>query len=325
MYSLTNRLKDGGQFVNLWQLLKQIEQAEMAYIDDAARYLLAFLNGEPTGLDRMRYRNESGILLPLDATARLRLLNQLNLVASHATLFDDDGIANDDAQPNFERFVFYTAEIYPLLASHDIAVSLPGDGGSDERLFPDGKLIPGWILAYDQQAWISCDRAIKILMANISDAKLIVPKCEEIYVAWETALSDAIARASISVMTISSKRMLSHADINAWCKQHGYAWPLEAPTADPVEVAAGETGTASALTSEPRFSPRPPLQQAFQEQEILRVLAELGHDPLNLPKSPAGQPGVKAKVRKALNWQGSTTFDKAWERLRHNKELADAR
>ncbi|QTD91659.1 hypothetical protein J4G50_16755 [Burkholderia anthina] len=325
MYSLANRLKDGGQFVNLWELLKQIEQAEMAYIDDATRYLLAFLNGEPTGLDHVRCRNESGILLPLDADTRSYLLKQLNLVASHATLFDADGMPNDRAQPAFEQYIFYATEIYPLLASHDIAVCLPGDEGSDERLFPDGKRIPGWILAYDQQAWISCDRAIKILMANISDAKLMRPKYEDMYWTWEAALSDAIARAAISVTTISGKRMLSHTDISAWCEQHGYAWPLEAPTAEPVEVSAGETGTADVRTSEPGITPRPLQQQVFQEQEILRVLAELGHDPLNLPKSPAGQPGVKAKVRKILNWQGSTTFDKAWERLRRNKDLDDAR
>ncbi|MBR7918797.1 hypothetical protein KDX16_23685 [Burkholderia vietnamiensis] len=325
MYSLKSRLKEGGQFVNLWELVKQIEQAEMAYVDTAAHYLLAFLNGEPKGLDCLRCRNESGILLPLDADTLLRLLNQLSLIASHATLFDADGMPNDDAQPAFERFVFYTREIYPLLASCDIAVSLPGDEGSDERLFPDGKCIPRWILAYDQQAWISCDRAIKILMANISDAKLMLPKYEDMYSAWETALSDAIARAAISVTTISGKRMLSHTDISAWCKQHGYAWPLEAPTAESVEATAGETETADVRTSEPSITPRPLQQQAFQEQEILRVLAELGHDPLNLPKSPAGQPGIKAEVRKILNWQGSTTFDKAWERLRRTKELADAR
>ncbi|WP_317738019.1 hypothetical protein [Burkholderia pseudomallei] len=107
--------------------------------------------------------------------------------------------------------------------------------------------------------------------------------------------------------------------------QHGYAWPLAAPTTEPVEVAAGETGATGTLTSAPGITPRPLQQQAFQEQEILRVLAELGHNPLNLPKSPAGQPGVKAEVRKTLNWQGSTTFDKAWERLRRNKDIGDAR
>lgn len=325
MYNLANRLEDGGQFVNLWELLRQIEHAEMAYIDDATRYLLAFLDDEPTCLDRLRCRNESGIVLPLDANSRMRLLNQLNLVASHATLFDADGMPNDDAQPTFEQFVFYAAEIYPLLASHDIAVSLPGDKGSNERLFPDGKRIPGWILAYDHQTWISCDRAIKILMANISDAKLMLPKYENMYRTWETALSDAIERAAISVTTISGKRMLSHADISTWCMQHGYPWPLEAPSAESATSAAGETSAASAQTSEPGITPRPLQQQAFQEREILRVLAELGHDPLQLPKSPAGQPGVKAEVRKALNWQGSTTFDKAWERLRRNKDIGDAR
>ncbi|VBL74411.1 Uncharacterised protein [Burkholderia pseudomallei] len=321
MYSLTNRLNDGDQFVNLWELLKQIEQAEMAYIDGAAYCLLTFLKGEPTGLERLRRRNESGILLPLDGDTQSRLLKQLGLVADHATLFDDDGMPNDDAQPVFEQFVFYTSEIYPLLASHDIAVSLPGDDGTDERVFQNGARIPGWVLAYDHQPWVSCDRAIKILMAHISDARLMLPKYEDMYSTWETALSDAIARAAISVTTISGKQMLSHIDISAWCQQHGYAWPLEAPA----DAANAETDVEDAQASEPRVTSRPLQQQAFQEQEILRVLAEFGHDPLNLPKSPAGQPDVKAQVRKKLNWQGSTTFDKAWERLRRNKELADAR
>ncbi|WP_232833518.1 hypothetical protein [Paraburkholderia kururiensis] len=297
----------------------------MAYIDGAAHCLLAFLNGEPAGLDHVRCRNESGILLPIDTDTRLRLLKQLNLVASHCTLFDADGMPNDSAQPAFEQFIFYTAEIYPRLASHDIAVSLPGDSGSDERLFPNGKRIPGWILAYDHQPWVSGDRAIKILMAHLSDAKLMLPKYEDMYWTWETALSDAIARTAISVTTISGKQMLSHIDISAWCKQHGYAWPLEAPANAPVETAPVGTGAEDSQSSEPSATPRPLQQQVFQEQEILRVLAEFGHDPLNLPKSPAGQPGVKAEVRKKLNWQGSTTFDKAWERLRRNKELADAR
>jgi len=316
VYNLESRLKDCGQFVNLWDLLKQIERAEMAYIDDATRYLLAFLDDEPTCLERLRCRNESGILLPLDAETQRRLLNQLHLVESHATLFDVDGVPNDDAQLTFEQFVFYAAEIYPLLASYDIAVSLPGDEGSDERLFSNGKRIPGWILAYDHQTWISCDRAIKILMANISDAKLMLPKYEDMYWAWEAALADAIGREAISVTTISGRRMLSHADIHTWCAQHGYIWPLDAS-------AAAQT-SASEVESRPDVATKPLQRQVFQEQEILRVIAELKHDPQNLPVPSAGQEGIKAEVRRRLKWQGSTVFDKAWERLRKRKEIADA-
>ncbi|MGS1018737.1 hypothetical protein [Burkholderia glumae] len=170
---MANRLKDDKQLVRLRELLKQIEQAETTGIDDATRYLLAVPNDEPTSVDRLQYGNDPGTTPPLDADTRLHLLTQLNLVARHATLFDGDGMPDDDARPTFGQFVFYTAEIYPLLASHDIAVSLPGDEGSDERFFPNGKRIAGWMPAYRNQPWISSDRTNKALMANISDAKLI--------------------------------------------------------------------------------------------------------------------------------------------------------
>lgn len=316
MYNLASRLKDGGQFINLWELLKQIEKAEMAYIDDAARYLLASLNSEPAGVNHIRRRDESGVVLPLDTKTRLHLLDQLNIFARHATLFDADGMANDDAQPTFERFGCYASDIYPLLASHDVAVSLPGDEGSDERVFPDGKRVPGSMLAYDYQAWISLDRAIKVLIAGVSDAKRGSPKYEDVYETWEAALSDAIERAAISVTTISGRRMLSHPDIHTWCTQHSYFWPLDSSTAPQTD--------ASEVVPEIGVATKPLQRQAYQEQEILRVLAELGHDPQKLPVSPAGQPGVKAEVRSTLNWQGSTVFDKAWERLRGRKEIADA-
>ncbi|SCC95887.1 hypothetical protein THIX_90662 [Thiomonas sp. X19] len=70
---------------------------------------------------------------------------------------------------------------------------------------------------------------------------------------------------------------------------------------------------------------RPMKWQRHQEQEILRVLAEKGFTATALPKLPkknrAG--GAKAIVRAELKWEG-TKFDKAWERLRHNKDIRDA-
>ncbi len=58
---------------------------------------------------------------------------------------------------------------------------------------------------------------------------------------------------------------------------------------------------------------RPPPQQRFQEQEILRVIAELGHSPTALPKNK-GRRGVKWKVRGSLPFTPAA-FDHAWERL----------
>ena len=59
---------------------------------------------------------------------------------------------------------------------------------------------------------------------------------------------------------------------------------------------------------------KPPPQQIFQEQEILRVIKELGYDATNLPKDQPGKKGVKAEVRARLNFSVKV-FDKAWERL----------
>lgn len=65
---------------------------------------------------------------------------------------------------------------------------------------------------------------------------------------------------------------------------------------------------------------RPLPAQRFQENEILRVIAELGHDPIALPKDQNGKPGIKAKVRSKLNFT-PTVFNKAWERLSSTKEI----
>ena len=68
---------------------------------------------------------------------------------------------------------------------------------------------------------------------------------------------------------------------------------------------------------------RPPQQQVFQEQEILRVIDELGYAQKALPKNAPGKAGVKAEVRKQLSFTVGV-FNGAWERLRAQKEIADA-
>lgn len=65
--------------------------------------------------------------------------------------------------------------------------------------------------------------------------------------------------------------------------------------------------------------------QLWQEDEILRVIRDIGHDPLNLPPNFPGRPGIKAEVRKQLgasHWQGKR-FDKAWERLRYSRRIVN--
>lgn len=62
-----------------------------------------------------------------------------------------------------------------------------------------------------------------------------------------------------------------------------------------------------------------------QEQAILAKLAELGHNPKALQKNQPGRPGIPAACKRALAasslFTGSTTFDKAWERLAGWKDI----
>lgn len=66
-----------------------------------------------------------------------------------------------------------------------------------------------------------------------------------------------------------------------------------------------------------------------QDAAIMHAIREAGCDPLKLPKPPQGKPGMKAAVRAALVGKNpvfpkhGTQFEKAWERLRSRREIAD--
>lgn len=71
-----------------------------------------------------------------------------------------------------------------------------------------------------------------------------------------------------------------------------------------------------------------PLQRSSaQDSMILTAILKAGHTPLSLPVNEPGKAGVKAEIRNALRneklFTGSTVFDKAWERLRKQGDIAD--
>lgn len=80
-------------------------------------------------------------------------------------------------------------------------------------------------------------------------------------------------------------------------------------------------------TSTEAFSQRPVQRQHAQEQVIMRLIREAGHDPLRLPMNEPGKPGIKSHVRNLVVrdpiFIGSNVFNKAWERLRSRKEIDD--
>lgn len=86
-----------------------------------------------------------------------------------------------------------------------------------------------------------------------------------------------------------------------------------------IQVEVSQSTTANEADSKAN-SGKPPPRQRFQEQEILRVIRELKHDPKKLPKDVSGKEGVKAEVRSMLDFS-PRVFDKAWERLSSMKEI----
>ena len=83
--------------------------------------------------------------------------------------------------------------------------------------------------------------------------------------------------------------------------------------AEPVHAAAASVTAAAPLG-----------RQRHQENEMLRVLADLGYDPKQLPRPPAGSAGPKSEARAKLPEMTRKVFDNAWERLRKFGDIADA-
>lgn len=64
-------------------------------------------------------------------------------------------------------------------------------------------------------------------------------------------------------------------------------------------------------------------RQKYQEEEIKRVLKDLGYDLIALQKATSAAPGPKKAAREKLPSLSKSVFDKAWERLRTNGEIKD--
>ena len=102
---------------------------------------------------------------------------------------------------------------------------------------------------------------------------------------------------------------------------------FEVPAAFRQAVAEGAQITdGTPLASRPgvasKTKSRPLPQQRHQEQEILRVIVELGYEATALPKWIPGGYGVKAEVRGKLKLS-EKVFNLAWERLRAGGIIQD--
>ncbi|EIN00426.1 hypothetical protein WQE_15386 [Paraburkholderia hospita] len=112
-------------------------------------------------------------------------------------------------------------------------------------------------------------------------------------------------------------------DLNAWLEKFEprivfrFAPPVEPTSLD----TCSNDDTLDVAEREPKS--RPLARQRHQEDEILRVIRELGHDPKALPKRIPGQPWVKSAARDKLTGFGDKVFDLAWERLRSAGDIAE--
>jgi hypothetical protein len=93
------------------------------------------------------------------------------------------------------------------------------------------------------------------------------------------------------------------------------------------EVSVQQRADATALVdadAPSADSERKPLpRQRYQEDEILREIRNLGHDPKALPNREAGKPWIKSEVRAKFPQFTDSVFDKAWERLRRAGDIGE--
>ena len=62
-----------------------------------------------------------------------------------------------------------------------------------------------------------------------------------------------------------------------------------------------------------------------QDDAILNWLKSNKYDPLKLPVPPSGKAGVKKHCRDAVKFSSASVFNTAWDRLRANGEIQDAK
>ena len=79
------------------------------------------------------------------------------------------------------------------------------------------------------------------------------------------------------------------------------------------------------IPSKMQTARRPMSTELWRQEEILRVIRELSHDPLNLPPRDGNKPWIRSEVRRILNWPGTKPFDKAWQALRDSKRIIEGK
>lgn len=163
-----------------------------------------------------------------------------------------------------------------------------------------------------------------------SDVQRLRIECEELAVhessafTYRCAIEDELNRGAESELRVDKTlpndavTYITIASFDQWALKRYNRQFLDMPQ----QVSEGVRLPSKAETSKARTLLRE------QEKAILACIANLGHDPTQLPKNRPGKPGVKKQVRTSLAniplFKGAQVFDKAWERLRKGDEIVDA-
>jgi len=103
-------------------------------------------------------------------------------------------------------------------------------------------------------------------------------------------------------------------DLNEWLNKHEPQIQFRFPISTAEEMLTA--------TSPPPVATPPLSRHVSQELAIMNAIRGLGFEPTQLPTPHTGKPGVKAAVKKGLNFSESV-FQKAWERLRYSGQIAN--
>lgn len=116
----------------------------------------------------------------------------------------------------------------------------------------------------------------------------------------------------VSVINLKRERVYWD-DVNAWLDREEPRITFRFPDPSP---------NVPNLKQHAKVKPVP--AQRAQESEILRVIGQLGLEPMKLPPIVGGKPGAKAAVREELEYPGGV-FNKAWQRLLSDHRIGYAK
>ena len=230
-----------------------------------------------------------------------------NIRIKHSELFayraDDEGNYAQINHKQWERSVLAIDNLTGNFKANEREGELYGNHDAWRTaavlILPDNAFI--WLDEF--QAWYSRTRQPEINSDNLSDA----PTDDDV-----EQQSDMLDFVQCFPAEIESRLWRYSSDFASTAQRKE-----DEPPAPATPIGTNESGKMLAAPA----SILPPIpKQRFQEQEILRVIHELGHDPKALPRDVPGVNGVKAAVRGRLNIPSNTfrslgVFDKAWERL----------